>query len=479
MNEKKVFVITFPLISHLNSILNVINELVQTYHVNVITYGLKKHEHLVLSTGSEFRAYENFNGLDLSEINAKKTGIEILAPLMQNLLTLTNMNLIKIACEIDKEKPDLILFDIMSLHAKWVIRFLEKNNKRFLKNVNSFVLTRSPPPKIAIYSTGFANQRNVFPDNTDVRILYTAPLRAKYCSYLSILKAIIRTKMLSIKYGIDFIVPLDEMFVNNTNNKHIVFTIPEIQPKASFLHKNIKYIGPCLNENLRTNEQRLTRDTQIDLKKMIEKFKPINPTHSYDQLMNGDNDRLFYVSFGTVFASGSEAFLKIIDAINMFNGQSIEELNKKGIKINKLNAIMSVGKSCYDELNKIFKLANHSLLEEIVIAPSAPQIEILKRASLFLTHTGFGSMHESLYLGVPMIAMPISADQPLNTRYLEKDLKACVSVDFRHSNSIEIKNAIERILIDQSYHKQCLTYSRLLKDCNGAKNGAELINTLF
>jgi UDP:flavonoid glycosyltransferase YjiC (YdhE family) len=140
---------------------------------------------------------------------------------------------------------------------------------------------------------------------------------------------------------------------------------------------------------------------------------------------------------------------------------------------------MSVGKMCYQELEMVFKQANFSLPKEIVLVPSAPQIEILKRASLFLTHTGFGSMHESLYFGVPMIAMPIAADQPLNARYLENKLQACVCVNFRSPNSIEIQNSIEKILIDQKYHTACLKYSKLLKDSNGEKNGAALIDSLI
>ena len=476
MTEKKVFLITFPLLSHLNGILNIIYELVNTHHLRVVTYALGKFEGLVSKTGSEFRAYENFDDLDIREINAKKTGIEVLAPLMQNLLTLTNMNLLRIACEIDREKPDLILFDIMSLHAKWIIRYLEKNNKTYRKNSRACLLTTSPPPEIIIYSTGFANQRNIFPDKSDTKMLYSASWKAKYFSFFKIIKVLIRAKMLSNKFGIDFIIPIDEMFVNNQNYKHIVFTIPEIQPKSSLMHKNIKYVGPCFSEKLRTNEHILNDDTPSNLRAMLEKFDSINPTESYENLINENNNRLMYVSFGTVFDSGIEAYLKIIEAVNLFNNQTVEDLNKKGIKINKLNTIMSVGQNLYQELERVFKKTNHTLPKEIVIVPSAPQLEILKRASLFLTHTGFGSMHESLYFGVPMVAMPISADQPLNARYLENYLRACVSVNFRCPNSIELKNCIEKILMDQKYHKACLKFSKLLKDSNGAKNGAELIN---
>ena len=479
MSEKKVFVITFPVVSHLNAIVNVINELVQTYRVKVVVYDLKKHESLLKKTGCEFRAYEDFNEMDKVKMNGLKTRVETLPPLLHKVLTLTNMNLIKIATEIDIEKPDLILFDTMALHAKWIIRYLEKNYQVFLRDKSAILKTTSAPPTCVVYNTAFARQKNVFPEKADEKLSLAAPLKVKFLSYFINLKLLIRTKILSTKYGIDFIIPMQEMFVNNQNFQQIVFTIPEIQPKASFMHTNINYIGSFFSESLRTAEQRLTDETPLNLKGILEKFKPLNPTESFDNLLNSEYNRLFFVSLGTVFDIGTESYLKIIEAVKMFNNQSSKELGKIGVKINKLNVIMSVGKSCHDDLNKIFQLANYSLPEEIVIVSSAPQTEILKRASLFLTHAGFGSMHESLFYGVPMIAMPIAADQPVNAKYLENDIKACVSLNFRCTSSDQLKNAFEKILTDQSYHESCLKYSKLLKKCNAATNGAKLIKSLF
>jgi UDP:flavonoid glycosyltransferase YjiC (YdhE family) len=49
-----------------------------------------------------------------------------------------------------------------------------------------------------------------------------------------------------------------------------------------------------------------------------------------------------------------------------------------------------------------------------IIRKSVPQLEVLKRASAFVTHGGANSMHESLSLKVPMCVIPIFGDQPLN-----------------------------------------------------------------
>lgn len=42
----------------------------------------------------------------------------------------------------------------------------------------------------------------------------------------------------------------------------------------------------------------------------------------------------------------------------------------------------------------------------------APQLELLQKASLVITHAGLNTTIESLSHGVPMVAIPISLDQP-------------------------------------------------------------------
>jgi len=52
------------------------------------------------------------------------------------------------------------------------------------------------------------------------------------------------------------------------------------------------------------------------------------------------------------------------------------------------------------------------LPEDAIVVRKAPQLEILKQASLCITHAGANTVLESLSAGVPMIAIPIGFDQP-------------------------------------------------------------------
>ncbi len=47
-----------------------------------------------------------------------------------------------------------------------------------------------------------------------------------------------------------------------------------------------------------------------------------------------------------------------------------------------------------------------------MVVASAPQVELLQRAAVCITHAGLNTTLESLAAGVPMVAIPIGYDQP-------------------------------------------------------------------
>ena len=47
-----------------------------------------------------------------------------------------------------------------------------------------------------------------------------------------------------------------------------------------------------------------------------------------------------------------------------------------------------------------------------LVVEYAPQLELLKKATLTITHAGLNTVLESLSEGVPLVAIPITNDQP-------------------------------------------------------------------
>ena len=47
-----------------------------------------------------------------------------------------------------------------------------------------------------------------------------------------------------------------------------------------------------------------------------------------------------------------------------------------------------------------------------IVVSYAPQLEVVKRAALVITHAGLNTVLESLAEGVPLVAIPLGNDQP-------------------------------------------------------------------
>jgi len=65
---------------------------------------------------------------------------------------------------------------------------------------------------------------------------------------------------------------------------------------------------------------------------------------------------------------------------------------------------MSIGKKC--EVSQLGEFPQNYLVKSFL-----PQLKILKRANVFITHAGFNSVNEALYFGVSMLALPQVNDQ--------------------------------------------------------------------
>jgi UDP:flavonoid glycosyltransferase YjiC (YdhE family) len=57
--------------------------------------------------------------------------------------------------------------------------------------------------------------------------------------------------------------------------------------------------------------------------------------------------------------------------------------------------------------------------ENVIVVEAAPQLELLARADLMITHGGLGSVKEAITAGVPMLVVPFRWDQPENGRRVE------------------------------------------------------------
>jgi zeaxanthin glucosyltransferase len=56
---------------------------------------------------------------------------------------------------------------------------------------------------------------------------------------------------------------------------------------------------------------------------------------------------------------------------------------------------------------------------DAILSPWVPQLQVLERAAVMITHGGLGTLKECIFRGVPVVVFPISRDQPDNAKRVD------------------------------------------------------------
>lgn len=106
--------------------------------------------------------------------------------------------------------------------------------------------------------------------------------------------------------------------------------------------------------------------------------------------------------------------------------------------------------------------------ENVEIGQMVPQLEILSQSDVFITHAGMGGTGESIYYGVPMIAIPQMDEQAITARQIEKNGLGFALLSKEEVTSEAIKERIQTLLTDQSYKDTVKEFSEDMKSLGGA-----------
>lgn len=113
-----------------------------------------------------------------------------------------------------------------------------------------------------------------------------------------------------------------------------------------------------------------------------------------------------------------------------------------------------------------------------IVVPKAPQIELLERAELCITHAGINTTLESLSLGVPMVAIPVGFDQPgIAARIVYHG--AGESVALASMKTEDLSGAIERVLGDPSYRDTARRFQAAISQTHGLDLAADVLERAF
>lgn len=220
----------------------------------------------------------------------------------------------------------------------------------------------------------------------------------------------------------DFVVsPRDPVY---NAERTLVFTSRELQPCAGDFSENFIFVGPLVD---------IERDEE-PLDFAADAHRP-----------------LVLVSMGTIFNQHPD-FYRI--CLKVF-----AEL--------KVSAVMAVG-----EETDIASLG--PVPHNVLIRHRLPQLSILKKASLFISHAGINSLSESLYFGVPLLLIPQQFEQ-LNNALRVQELGAGRLITKNDISAPRLRSEIEAMLTASHYRERAKAIAKSFAQSGGSRRAVDEI----
>lgn len=207
-----------------------------------------------------------------------------------------------------------------------------------------------------------------------------------------------------------------ETMLNSKADLNLVFTSKYYQPFADEFNENFVFVGPSLTERTETLEFDLEKD----------------PTK-----------KLIYISLGTIDNQNLDFYKKTFEAYG-----SMEDVQ----------VILSVGKNTnIKDLGDIpdnFKVYNY-----------VPQLEVLKKTDIFVTHGGMNSSSEALYNDIPLVIVPQFGDQFIVGKRVA-DLGAGILLPATFATVSKLQEDMNLLLTNSSYKENAVKIGQSLREAS-------------
>jgi zeaxanthin glucosyltransferase len=114
----------------------------------------------------------------------------------------------------------------------------------------------------------------------------------------------------------------------------------------------------------------------------------------------------------------------------------------------------------------------------VIVVDKAPQIELLKRSVLCITHAGLNTTLESLAQGLPMVAIPIAYDQfGVALRIAHHGVGEFLELENLSDDGLEER--IRRVLSNSDFREKAQSFKKLIAERDGLVVAAEAIERAF
>ncbi|WP_368009917.1 glycosyltransferase [Laspinema palackyanum] len=104
----------------------------------------------------------------------------------------------------------------------------------------------------------------------------------------------------------------------------------------------------------------------------------------------------------------------------------------------------------------------------------APQLELLQKATLTITHAGMNTTMECLKNAVPMVAIPVTNDQPgVASRIAWTGVGEVVPL--KQLSVPKLRMAIQKVLGEESYKQRAIALQEAIQRAGGVNRAADII----
>jgi zeaxanthin glucosyltransferase len=201
-------------------------------------------------------------------------------------------------------------------------------------------------------------------------------------------------------------------------------------PRTSL--ENLHYIGPCVD---------------------LERADPPLPLE-----VEQDRRPLLYCSLGSLgfkAAAHRPFFQAVLDAVERRPDWRL---------------LMAVGKN--------LSAADFRIPPNATVVPFAPQVAVLRRASVMITHGGLNSVKECICLGVPMLVFPTDFDQPGNAARVTHHGLGLME-DIRKVTPETLSSMLDAVMGDASYRARVRAMQEVFLAADASNRGPALVESLL
>jgi zeaxanthin glucosyltransferase len=112
-----------------------------------------------------------------------------------------------------------------------------------------------------------------------------------------------------------------------------------------------------------------------------------------------------------------------------------------------------------------------------LVVSYAPQLEVLRRARVTLTHAGLNTVLDSLACGVPLVAIPITYEQPAIASRIHWTGVGEV-LPLAKLNAQRLREIIQRVVNNPSYTSKAHAIKKSIEQSGGVRGAADLIEKM-